>query len=73
MILDKPLIKPGAVLIDPIGRKCEIEDIFVPKNQPVKRCALPASFRYVGRKVIVFKTGGVMHLSDVEKRYSLAS
>jgi len=73
MIQDRKAIKSGAILTDTIGRKFQIRDVFVPKNQREKSAQLPAGFRQIGRKVIVFNSGAIMHFSDVERRYSLAS
>jgi len=73
MIENRNLIKSGVVLLDPIGRKLSVRDVFVPKNQRDKGASLPAGFRQIGRKVIVFSSGAVSYLADVEKRYSLAS
>ncbi|VUD67468.1 hypothetical protein TDB9533_03808 [Thalassocella blandensis] len=71
MIVDRNVIKPGIMLTDPIGRKLQIRDVFVPKNQRVKSASLPSSYRQIGRKVIVFTSGAVMHLDDAARRYSI--
>lgn len=73
MIVDRNVIKPGIMLTDPIGRKLQIHDVFVPKNQRAKSASLPSSYRQIGRKVIVFTTGAVMHLDDAARRYSIES
>ncbi|TVZ41048.1 hypothetical protein P886_0387 [Alteromonadaceae bacterium 2753L.S.0a.02] len=73
MINDKKSVRPGVALVDPIGRRCVVSDVFVPRNQPGKSAAIPSSFRNLARKIVVFHSGGVMHLSDIERRYSLAS
>jgi len=73
MIKDRKAIRAGAVVSDPIGRKHTVADVFVPKNDDTKRARLPASFRNIGRKVVVFEGGGIMHCTDIQRRYSLAS
>lgn len=72
MISDKKSIKPGATLVDDIGRRHQIEDVFVPKNAGHKRYGLPSAFRDMPRRVIVFKSGSVALSSDIERRYSMA-
>jgi len=71
MIADLNAIRPGVTLTDPIGRHIEVRDVFVPKNQRAKSEHLPAAFRQLGRKIIVFQSGSVGHLSDIARRYSL--
>ena len=71
MIADRNVIKPGILLSDPIGRTLKIQDVFVPKNQAAKSANLPSSYRQIGRKVIVFTSGAVMHLDDAARRYSV--
>lgn len=73
MITNIKAVKAGVELIDPIGRKHIVEDIFVPKNSRQKSATIPSSYRNMGRKVVVFTTGSIMKLSEAEQRYSLAS
>ncbi len=73
MVADAKFIRPGAKLVDQIGRVHRISDIFVPKNTKAKQSQVPSCFRYSGRKVIVFESGSVMGFADVKMRYSLAS
>lgn len=72
MIVDQNAIRPGVTLTDPIGRRLQVQDVFVPKNQKAKSEHLPAAFRQVGRKIIVFQSGSIGHFSDIARRYSLA-
>ena len=73
MIVNLNDIRPGATLTDPLGRRLEIQDVFVPKNQRNKSAQLPAAFRQLSRKIIVFQSGSIGHFADIAKRYSLAS
>lgn len=73
MIADPNVIQPGVTLTDPIGRRIEVRDVFVPKNQRAKSEHLPAAFRQMGRKIIVFQSGSIGHFADIARRYSLAS
>lgn len=73
MIIDQNAIRPGVTLTDPIGRRLQVQDVFVPKNQKARSEQLPAAFRQLGRKVIVFQTGSIGQLADIARRYSLAS
>ena len=71
MITNQKAIRPGAILTDPIGRHIVVQEVFVPKNQQSRSACLPASFRQVGRKVIVFQSGAIAHFADIAKRYTL--
>ncbi len=72
MIDNRNAIKPGLTLKDPIGRMFKVSDVFVPKNQLAKSASLPSSYRRIGRKVIVFTSGAVIHVDDAIRRYSVA-
>lgn len=63
-------LKPGLELFTPSGRRLEIEDIFVPRNDHIKSRHIPAQFRAVGRKIVVFRNGSISHLKEVLERYS---
>ena len=73
MIEQTQKLKANCRLKDPLGRIFKVADIFVPKNHPEKADQLPSSFRYLGRKVVVFESGGIMHMNDIKRRYSLVS
>lgn len=68
MIKNKNSIKPGATLIDDIGRRHHVEDVFVPKNAGTKRYQLPSAFRDVSRRVIVFLVREVLRYRQILRK-----
>ncbi len=72
MINDQNIIKKGCTLVDPCGILHEVEEVFVPKNQPQKSAKIPSAFRNEGRKIVIFDSG-IMRLADVKRRYSLVA
>lgn len=62
-------LKPGIPVTSPGGRRLEIGDIFVPRHDTRKSRSLPPSFRYLTRKVVVFKDGSIAPLAEVKQRF----
>lgn len=66
-------LKPGTPISSPAGRRLEIGDIFVPRNDQEKSRSLPTSFRNLGRKVVVFRDGSIAPLADVKRSFRVVS
>ena len=62
-------LSPGQIVSSPGGRSLVVGDIFVPKNNSAKSHALPAQYRTLSRKVVLFSNGSVAKLRDVQERY----
>lgn len=72
MLMAQIPLKPGTHLTSPGGRRLEISDIFVPRNDVAKGRQLPPSFRQLGRKVVVFRDGSLASLAEVRQRFHLS-
>ncbi|MGQ9424486.1 hypothetical protein ACXYTJ_00880 [Gilvimarinus sp. F26214L] len=62
-------LKPGTALSSPAGRRLEVGDVFVPRNEAGKSRSLPSSFRHLGRKVVVFRDGSIAALAEVRRSF----
>lgn len=72
MGLNKPKsLSQGDWVASPAGRRLLVEDIFVPRSNKVKSRILPARFRSLGRKIVVFQNGSISPLKDVQAHYSV--
>ena len=71
MLLNHLPLKPGTELTSPGGRRLEISDIFVPRNDVLKGRQLPPSFRQLGRKIVVFRDGSMVPLTEVKQRFRM--
>jgi len=69
MLANDMQIEPGVKIASPAGRRLEVGDIFVPRNDQTKGRQLPASFRNMGRKVVVFRDGSIAPLAEVKRRF----
>lgn len=70
MLAENIQIRPGMPVTSPGGRRLEVGDVFVPRNDKLKGRCLPSAFRQLGRKVVVFKDGSIAPLADVRRHFS---
>lgn len=61
----------GTRLTSPGGRLLRVRDVFVPKSNSEKSKTLPAQFRHLARKIVVFDNGSIAPLSEVQNFYRL--
>jgi hypothetical protein len=71
MLAENIQLKPGMPVASPGGRRLEIEDVFVPRNDQGRSRSLPAAFRYLPRKVVVFRDGSVASLAEVKRGFKI--
>lgn len=71
MLAENIQVKPGMPVASPGGRRLEVGDVFVPRNERAKGQSLPTSFRNLPRKVVVFKDGSIAPLADVKRYFRL--
>lgn len=64
----KPL-SHGDQVASPGGRLLLVDDVFVPRHNQEKSRDLPARFRSLNRKVVVFKNGSIAALRDIQINY----
>ena len=72
MLLNHIPLKPGTELTSPGGRRLQVSDIFVPRNDILKGRQLPTSFRQLGRKIVLFRDGSVVPLAEVKQRFHVS-
>ncbi len=62
-------LSQGDQITSPNGRHLLVDDIFVPRHNKEKSLSLPARFRSLNRKVVVFRNGAIAPLKDVQANY----
>ncbi len=61
----------GTPISTPGGRVLIVNDVFVPKHNHEKSRDLPARFRSLSRKVVVFDNGSIAPLQEIHRHYRI--
>ncbi len=62
-------LSQGDQITSPSGRHLLVDDVFVPRHNKEKSLSLPARFRSLNRKVVIFKNGAIAPLKEVQANY----
>ncbi len=63
----------GDLVTSPAGRRLLVKDVFVPRSNRMKSQELPARFRTLSRKVVLFKNGSVAPLQEIQANYTVVA
>lgn len=66
-------LSQGDQVTSPGGRLLLVDDVFVPRSNQMKSRSLPARFRSLNRKVVVFKNGSIAALHDIQCNYKISA
>ncbi len=62
-------LSQGDKVASPSGRLLLVDDVFVPRHNKEKSLGLPARFRSLSRKVVIFRNGAIAPLKEVQANY----
>ncbi|MFL0802771.1 MAG: hypothetical protein K6L81_03575 [Agarilytica sp.] len=64
-------LSQGDQISSPSGRHLLVDDVFVPRHNKEKSLNLPARFRGLNRKVVIFRNGAIAPLKEVQANYQV--
>jgi len=62
-------LNTGDLVRSPAGRQLEVHDVFVPRHNLEKSRDIPAQFRGMNRKIVVFHNGSMAPLREIQAIY----
>ncbi|WP_086931831.1 hypothetical protein [Agarilytica rhodophyticola] len=61
----------GDKVTSPAGRLLRVADIFVPRSNKDKSRSIPAQFRTMSHKIVIFENGSMAPLREIKSHYKV--